>query len=62
MECLSARWDIDPSGEIIVLTTFCPVSMVILIPIFDSGLLVGCGLQLNPVFSSTYRLVFNIDS
>lgn len=24
LECLSARWDIDPSGEILVLTTFCP--------------------------------------
>ncbi|KAF3434203.1 hypothetical protein FNV43_RR25306 [Rhamnella rubrinervis] len=24
MECLSARWDIDPSGEIMVLSNFCP--------------------------------------
>ncbi|KAH7513670.1 hypothetical protein FEM48_Zijuj11G0005600 [Ziziphus jujuba var. spinosa] len=24
LECLSARWDIDPSGEIMVLTKFCP--------------------------------------
>ncbi|XP_024017577.1 UPF0160 protein isoform X1 [Morus notabilis] len=24
MECLSARWDIDPSGEIMVLNRFCP--------------------------------------
>lgn len=26
MGCLAARHDIDPSGEIMVLTTFCPVS------------------------------------
>lgn len=27
MECLLARWSVDPSGEIMVLTRFCPVSM-----------------------------------
>lgn len=28
VECLSARKDIDPSGEIMVLKRFCPVSML----------------------------------
>lgn len=27
MECLAARYDIHPSGEIMVLKQFCPVSM-----------------------------------
>lgn len=26
MECLQGRYDVDPSGEIMVLNRFCPVS------------------------------------
>lgn len=26
IECLASRFDVDPSGEIMVLKTFCPVS------------------------------------
>lgn len=38
MECLSARWDIDPSGEIMVLNRFCPVSMRMITFILAHGL------------------------
>lgn len=56
MECLSARWDVDPSGEIMVLNRFCPVSMAILVQCKIST----CSLQWSLIFSSTNRLIFNI--